>query len=73
MPIYDFDCEDCGRTQEVWATLDEFLKGLAPVCEHCGSSRVTRKISAPSLGAGLPTRPSGGGCRPSGGGGGCCG
>lgn len=73
MPVYDFDCEDCGQTQEVWASLDEFMKGLAPVCEHCGSRRLTRKISAPSLGSRFSSRlPGGSGCAP-GAGGGCCG
>lgn len=47
---------------------------LEPVCEQCGSRRLTRKFSAPSLGTGLPSYSDGrGGGDTSGGGGGRCG
>lgn len=73
MPVYEFACEDCRNVMEVWATLEEHSRGLEPVCERCGSRRLTRKLSAPSLGSSLPSRPARqGGCDP-GGGGGCCG
>lgn len=73
MPVYEFVCEDCGYTTEVWATLDELSRGLAPVCERCGSRRLVRKLSAPSVGSGAPSRPARQrGCDP-GGGGSCCG
>lgn len=73
MPIYEFTCKDCGKTTEVWATLDEFDRGLEPVCDRCGSRRVSRKVSAPSLGSSLPSRPARqSGCGP-GSQGSCCG
>lgn len=73
MPVYEFVCEDCGNVMEVWATLEELDRGLEPECERCGSRRLTRKLSASSLGSSLPSRPARqGGCDPGGGGGCCC-
>lgn len=51
MPIYDFDCPDCGaRFEEIVAA------GATAPCPACGGERVTRAYSpiAPSgLGVGL--------------------
>jgi len=45
MPIYEYKCEDCGKT-------DEFLIGVTekdePVkCRKCGSSNLKKVFSAP--------------------------
>ncbi len=73
MPVYEFVCEDCGKTMEVWATIEELSRGLEPVCECCGSRRLTRKLSAPSLGSSVPSRPARQGGCDTGGGRSCCG
>lgn len=41
MPIYEFECEDCGaRFEELVATVD-----AAAECPECGSARTRRLIS----------------------------
>ncbi len=71
MPVYEFICQECGKPSEVRASIEEYSKGLRPVCPHCGSPRLIRAFSA----IGLATRGpgSGGSCCGPNAGGGCCG
>lgn len=44
MPLYDFQCEECGATSEVLvASADE-----TPTCKACGSVNLKKLLSAPS-------------------------
>ena len=47
MPIYDFRCEDCGEVSEFLA--NSFADSGTPACPECGSHKMERLISAPSL------------------------
>ncbi len=43
MPLYDFYCEQCAKSfEEICSTED------TPPCPICGSSKVSKKLSAPS-------------------------
>jgi putative FmdB family regulatory protein len=44
MPLYEFKCEDCGKSGEILiiGTQDEV------VCQSCGSTNMTKQISAHS-------------------------
>ncbi len=42
MPIYEFDCEDCGSRFEELVAED----APGPPCPACGSARTRRRISA---------------------------
>jgi putative FmdB family regulatory protein len=41
MPIYEFDCGQCG------SRVEELVKSgaLAPACPSCGSTRIRRRLS----------------------------
>ena len=45
MPIYEYECPDCGTIFEV--ILD--VKGPAPSCPDCGKSRCRRLMAAPAI------------------------
>ena len=62
MPLYDFECRECGQTFE------ELVRDQSRTvtCEHCGSGKVERKISS-FRAAVTSSTPSPGGA----GGGGC--
>jgi putative FmdB family regulatory protein len=68
MPIYEFHCEKCERDSEILVRSSDW-KGTE--CPHCGSTKLTKKLSvfASAAGDGHPTPSSGGGN----GGGHCCG
>lgn len=42
MPLYDFECRDCGRVSEVLLR----TSGQVAHCPECGSTNVERLISA---------------------------
>lgn len=44
MPLYEFKCEDCGEQNEILilGTQDD------PACKSCGSTNMTKQISAHS-------------------------
>ena len=42
MPSYDFQCTQCGEHFEIYATLAQKEKGLAPRCPKCDSEQVQR-------------------------------
>jgi putative FmdB family regulatory protein len=76
MPIYEYRCQKCGEVSEV------LLLGRedTPVCTSCGSSELTKLMSAPNIsmgGGSLSCVPPAGGCSGSpdscGNPGGCCG
>lgn len=73
MPIYIFQCESCGNTYEINASIKEKEAGLKPKCPRCfgENSRqlITASFSLRSVGGGnMPL----GGCGPAAGSG-CCG
>jgi putative FmdB family regulatory protein len=43
MPVYEYQCDGCGRKFDVIATLAEKDAGLHPVCPKCGLGR-TRQV-----------------------------
>ncbi|MDD4953006.1 MAG: zinc ribbon domain-containing protein [Desulfovibrionaceae bacterium] len=43
MPIYEYQCPDCGRTFE-----EIVLRNEAPKCPDCGGTRPARVLSASS-------------------------
>lgn len=47
MPIYDYKCNTCDSTYEVFHKVREVLEDV--VCPSCGSTQHTRLISAPSV------------------------
>lgn len=73
MPIYEYACENCGKTTDALRKMDDADAPLA--CEHCGSTKTQRAHSVPlavnstgsSRSASLPMSSGGGG------GGHCCG
>lgn len=52
MPVYEYECEDCGRKFDVLASLAEKEAGLEPVCPKCGSSRARQVFGRFTLLAG---------------------
>lgn len=44
MPIYDFQCAECGKVSEILIS----SSGQQPVCIHCGSLKLEKKMSVPS-------------------------
>jgi putative FmdB family regulatory protein len=46
MPIYEYRCEGCHRSFEVWQKVSE---GPVQKCEHCGSKKVSKLISQTSF------------------------
>ncbi len=44
MPLFDFECKDCGKIfEELVFDDNEF-----PPCQECGGSETMRRVSAPS-------------------------
>lgn len=73
MPLYEFVCEQCSESFDIFATIQQKEDGLYPVCPNC-KSKTTRQI----LSAGMFLRMGGmtnfnpPGCAPNAGPG-CCG
>lgn len=38
MPTYDYQCQECGHTFEVWATISQKAAGLKSECPECHST-----------------------------------
>lgn len=49
MPLYDFRCHDCGRLARLQFSYSEYGK-VQPVCPHCGSHDMKRRMSRVALG-----------------------
>jgi putative FmdB family regulatory protein len=47
MPIYDYQCNDCGKTYDVFHKVREVVEDV--VCPSCNSPKHTRLIGAPSF------------------------
>ncbi len=47
MPIYDYRCDSCGTTYDVFHKVREVEEDI--VCPECKSTNHTRLISAPSI------------------------
>lgn len=63
MPIYEYQCLDCGERFEVLQRMGQGSEGLA--CPECGKERVTKQFStfASASGSSQGTAASfGGGC-----------
>ena len=52
MPLYDFRCQECKKTFEVRATVQEKQAGLAAECPECQSHDVVQVLRAPMVGRG---------------------
>ncbi|MBM3499236.1 MAG: zinc ribbon domain-containing protein [Armatimonadetes bacterium] len=46
MPIYEYECEACGETQEALVSRGR----ETPPCRKCGDRRLRRKLSAFAIG-----------------------
>jgi putative FmdB family regulatory protein len=44
MPLFDYFCEDCGKTTEILITNSQDT----PACTHCGSGNLKKLLSAHS-------------------------
>ncbi len=44
MPLYDFTCMDCGKDSEILIARSDD----EPVCSHCGSKKLEKKMSVTS-------------------------
>ena len=45
MPVYDFECRACGATSELLVRSST----IKPRCPACGSAKMARGFSAPSI------------------------
>ena len=55
MPVYEFQCQDCGKKFEIVATLAEKEAGLDPACPKCGRMRARQVFSRFTLLTGSKT------------------
>ena len=74
MPTYDYQCQDCDHTFEVFASIKQKTAGLEPVCPQCQSHKVQQAFRSVMFirdsGGGVGPAPAGG-CCPGGMGVGC--
>jgi putative FmdB family regulatory protein len=49
MPFYDYRCQACGKPARLQFSYSEYGK-VQPVCPHCGSLEIKRRISRVALG-----------------------
>lgn len=50
MPIYEYKCQECGNISEYRITSQSQVNSLT--CTKCGSQKLDRKISIPSISTG---------------------
>ncbi len=55
MPVYEYQCQDCGKKFEIVATLAEKEAGLDPACPKCGRKRARQVFSRFTLLTGSKT------------------
>lgn len=46
MPLYDYQCNQCGEIFEVRASIKEKAAGLLPECPRCHNKEIRQVISA---------------------------
>jgi putative FmdB family regulatory protein len=56
MPIYDYQCNDCGNTYDIFHKVREIAEDV--VCSSCGSGKHTRLLSTPSFSMGNQAKDS---------------
>jgi putative FmdB family regulatory protein len=49
MPVYEYQCEECGRKFELVASFAEYDEGLEAVCPKCASKLAQRIIGKPMV------------------------
>ncbi|MBW1988638.1 MAG: zinc ribbon domain-containing protein [Deltaproteobacteria bacterium] len=64
MPIYEYECQDCGRRFEELARMGE---EKAPACPKCRSTKTRKLLSACSVSPGKAGTRSTPSCTPGGG------
>jgi putative FmdB family regulatory protein len=47
MPIFDYQCKDCGKTYDVFHKVREVAEDI--ICPSCSSRNAQRLISAPNF------------------------
>lgn len=57
MPIYEYQCQECGAGFEVLVRGHEVI-----VCPHCGSASLQKLLSTPNISSGRTARPAGRTC-----------
>lgn len=58
MPLYEYTCQDCGKSFELLVTASS-----KPVCEFCGSKKIQKQLSTFAAHDGTAkTPPCAGGC-----------
>ena len=63
MPLYEYQCRDCGHRFEILQRIGEGAEGL--VCPSCGEKRLDNQLSTFASGAGsssMAAPAGGGGC-----------
>ncbi len=55
IPVYEYQCRDCGKKFEIVATLAEKEAGLDPACPKCGRMRACQVFSRFTLLTGSKT------------------
>lgn len=73
MPMYDYQCQECGHAFAVFATFKQKEAGLEPECPQCHSKETQQNFRSVMFfrrGEGIASMPAG--CGPNAGPG-CCG
>jgi putative FmdB family regulatory protein len=55
MPYYDYKCRQCGRRSRLFMTYAEYDQAR-PVCAHCGSADVQRRVGRVAVARGEESR-----------------
>lgn len=71
MPIFDYQCGDCGKTYDVYHKVREVFEDI--ICPTCGSKKYKKLISAPSVAISSGSRSNNSSCSTPNFGGGCSG
>lgn len=48
MPLFDYHCKKCGRTDEYIVKMGQVK---SPECKHCGSKTLTKLMGVPNVNA----------------------
>ena len=72
MPAYEYYCDNCRNSFEIWGSVEEYSQGLIKSCPFCGSKKFEQKLSAQIMKGGK-TGSGGSSCCGPNSGSGCCG